>query len=235
MSSRSATFSFIFASVALALAGTAAAHVGIASGPAFAGGRAVLEFGVGHGCEGADTVGINVHIPEEITSVRGVPNTFGSADVQVDDTGKPTNVVWTKTDKRDADDQYYQMHMRIGVPDAPFSVLYFPVTQTCRDKDDNELTTEWAALPGDEPPADGEEAPPAAKLVILPARMNGWNKYTVPTKVSDLEMFFGDAQIVWAGDKAYSPNAAIAAMIEETDDVDTLAEIAKDTTIWVKY
>lgn len=223
------------AATLLVFASAAAAHVSIASGPAYAGGRAVVTFGIGHGCEGADTIGIDVAIPPEVTAVRGVPNTFGPADVQVDDTGAPTNVVWTKDSIREADDQYYEMQIRISVPDTPFSVLHFKVTQTCRDKDDMEYTTEWSALPGDEPPEGEDELPPAAGLVILPARTAGWNKYTVDADIDDLTMYFSDAQIVWSGDAAYSPNAAIAEMIEDEDDVDTLEAIDADSEIWVKY
>lgn len=213
----------------LGAAAIASAHVAITSGPAFAGGRAVLDFGVGHGCAGADTVSIDVHIPAEVTSVRGAPNSFGSAVVVRDATDAPTNVVWTKAEALAGDDQYYTMQVRIGVPDAPFTTLHFPVTQVCRDSEGTETTVEWIAET-----EDSEESP-AAALVILPERKAGWNMYTVPTAVTELETYFGDAQIVWAGDAAYSANEATAQMIEDEDGVDTLTEIAAGTEIWVKY
>jgi hypothetical protein len=211
------------------------AHVAISSGPAPAGGRAIVTFSVGHGCEGADTIAIDVAIPSEITSVRGMPNTFGEADVILDDAGLPTNVVWSKDEVRDMDDQFYEMAIRIAVPDEPFTVLYLPVHQGCRDADGMEYSTDWAALPGDEPEEGEEEAPPAAQLVILPARHPGWNKFTVPHDLTDLGMFFSDAQIVWSGDAAYSPNPTTAEMIEDESDVETLTEVSEGSEIWVKY
>ena len=223
------------AGLLVSVAAAASAHVAISSGPAFAGGRAVVSFGVGHGCEGADTAAIDVQIPEEITSVRGVPNIFGEADVVTDDTDAPTNVVWTKDSVRDADDQYYTMQIRITVPETPFTVLHFKVKQTCKDAEGEEYVTDWAALPGDEPSEGEDEAPPAASLVILPARAAGWNKYTVPEELTDLATFFGDAQIVWAGDAAYSANPTTSEMIEDEDGVDTLSKIEADAEIWVKY
>ena len=211
------------------------AHVSIASGPAFAGKRAVLTFSVGHGCEGADTIAIDVSLPSAITSARGMPSTFGFADVQLDDADLPTNVVWTKDEVREVDDQYYQLGIRIAVPDEPFSVHYFSVLQGCRDADGMEYATDWAALPGDEPEEEGEEAPPAAQLVIVPERHPGWNKFEVPSDIDDLALFFSDAQIVWLDDAAYSANPAIAELIEDDEDVDTLEDIPGDSEIWVKY
>lgn len=210
------------------------AHVSISSGPATAGGRAIVTFSVGHGCEGADTTLVNVDIPSEVTSVRGMPSFFGSADVQLDDSGAPSHVVWTKDEIRDADDQYYELSMRINVPDAPFSVLYFPVLQGCRDADGMEYATDWAAMPGDESEGDSEDEP-AAELVIMPARHSGWNKYVVPTDITDLELFFSDAEIVWSGDAAFSANPTTAAMIEDDEDVEVLGEIGEGAEIWVKY
>lgn len=218
----------------LFISNQAMAHVSVASGPVYAGGRAVVTFGVGHGCEGADTVSVEVKIPSEITSVRGVPNILGPAQVVTDDAGVVTAVKWAKDTAQPADDQYYELQIRISVPDMPFTTLYLPATQVCRAEDGTETTVEWAALPGDEPPEGEEEVPPAPALVIMPARQSGWNKYTVPAKIDDLSIF-DDALIVWSGDAAYSSNPNTAALIEDEDDVDVLESVAKDAEIWVKY
>ena len=71
------------------------AHVSI-PGPAFAGTSQVLTFNVGHGCEGSDTVRVEVQIPPEVTVVRGLPSFFGYADVKTNEAGVVTSVVFTK-------------------------------------------------------------------------------------------------------------------------------------------
>ena len=74
----------------------------------------------------------------------------------------------------------------------------------------------------------------APTLTILPPRVPGWNKYTVKNKVTDLAAF-ADAQIVWAGDAAYSANPATMELIKGEDDVTELTEIKAGAEIWVKY
>jgi periplasmic copper chaperone A len=218
----------------LSLATAALAHVSVA-GPAFAKKNQVLTFGVGHGCEGADTFRIEIAIPEQVTTVRALPSAWGEAALTKNDAGLVTSVVWTKSEVRDEDDQYYQFGIRIAVPDAPFTTLYFPATQTCRSAAGEEMTVEWAALPAEvAAAAEGEEVPEAPSLLILPPRVAGWNKYTVPNKIEDLSIF-DDAQIVWAGDAAYSANSETMALIRSEDDVTELTEIAEGTEIWVKY
>src|SRR3954471_15473258 len=105
----------------VSLSSTAWAHVSLASGPGYANQSQVLTFGVGHGCEGADTVRVEVQIPKEVTSVRGVPNVFGDTKLVVDDAGVVTSVVWSKDKARPADDMYYSLQIRVKVPDAPFT------------------------------------------------------------------------------------------------------------------
>jgi len=218
----------------LSFANGALAHVSVA-GPAFAGKSQVLTFGVGHGCEGGtDTFRVEIAIPEEVKSLRALPSAWGEAVLTKNDADSVTAVTWTKSEVRDADDQYYQFAIRITVPDAPFTTLYFPATQTCRNADGEETTVAWAALPGDEPPAEGEEVLESPALLVLPPRMPGWNKYTVEDDIDDLSMF-DDAQIVWVGDAAYSANPETAKLIESEDDVDELEKIEAGAEIWVKY
>src|SRR5262245_11875759 len=117
------------------LCARAHAHVSLSSGPGFANQSQVLTFGVGHGCEGADTVRVEVSIPKAVASVRVSPSVFGESSVVTDDAGLVTAVVWSKEKARAADDSYYTMSIRIKVPDAPFTTLYFPAKQTCRAAD----------------------------------------------------------------------------------------------------
>lgn len=210
----------------LASAPLALAHVS-ADGPAFAGENQVIAFHVGHGCSGADTYSLEIHLPEEVISVRAMPSAFGSAQVVTDDAQLPTSVIWTKSgeDLKATDDQYYELKIRIAVPDQPFSTLEFPTTQICRAEDGTETTVEW----------DGSADEPSPSVVVMPARAAGWNKYTVSGSIDDLEAYFGDAQIVWAGNAAYSANPTTMALIEAEANVEPLATIEAGTEIWVKY
>jgi uncharacterized protein YcnI len=218
----------------LAVSASASAHVSVNS-PGFATKSAILTFSVGHGCEGIDTVSIDVAIPKEITALRAMPApSFGEPMLIKDDTDAITNVVWTKEAFRDTDDLFYQLAIRTTLPDLPFTTLYFPATQQCKGPDGKTGTTDWAALPGDPKLPDGTDPPPAPAVTILPARMLGWNKYTVPVDVTNLAMF-NDALIVWDGDAAYSNNPVTKDQIAAEEGVTVLESIAAGDEIWVKY
>jgi hypothetical protein len=216
------------AALMLATAG-AQAHISIPE-VGNAGKSQVITFNVGHGCDGADTTSIEVKIPKEVKTVRGLPGLFGLADVKTDDTGAVTSVVWTKEQARAKDDQFYQLQIRIAVPDMPFQTLYFPTIQRCRVPGGEERVSEWVNT-DDPTPMDAEPSP---KLVIMPARKTGWNKFTAPNAITNLSIF-ADAQIVWVGDSAYSSNEATAALIAGEEGVSELKEIEADAEIWVKY
>jgi uncharacterized protein YcnI len=222
------------AGAALLITSTALAHVSLSGGNA-AGSRQVLTFGVGHGCEGSDTVAIEISIPEEVIDVRALvgPAGFGEAVITRNDADLVTKVKWTKQDARPLDDSFYQFGLRITVPDLPFKTLLFPALQTCRTPDGEELEANWA-LTAEEAAEAGEHGLEAPSLTILPPHVNGWNKLTVPSKVEDLSIF-DDAQIVWSGDAAYSSNEATKELIASEDDVTELTEIAAGAEIWVKY
>lgn len=236
-----ATFRFGLLAVAslLALSSTALAHVSV-SGAAYANQNAVLTFGVGHGCEGADTVAIEVTIPKEVgTGLRVVPHgVFGTAEVKVDDAKVVTSVLWTKDAARATDDGYYQLQLRAKMPDAPFSTLLFPTKQTCRAADGTEYVTDWKATPEEVEAAKNKDAEvppePAPVLTVLPVRGPGWNKFTAKSAIADLTIF-NDAEIVWVGDAAYSSNATTKELIAGEDDVEPLTKIAAGAEIWVKY
>jgi uncharacterized protein YcnI len=216
------------------LASVALAHVSVSS-PGIAGTNQVLTFGVGHGCEGADTVELRVDIPEEVVSVRALPSAWGEAELTRNADDLVTAVTWTKADARPVDDQYYQFSIRVGVPDAPFTSLLFPATQTCRNADGEEIVAEWSATPAEvEAAGEDEEVLEAPAVLVMPPRVPGWNKYTVADDITDLTVF-DDAQIVWAGDAAYSSNPATRELIEDEEDVEVLEQIEAGAEIWVKY
>ena len=215
--------------VLLAAAG-ASAHVSI-PGPAFAGTNQILTFNVGHGCEGADTLRVEIQIPPEVTAVRGLPSFFGYADVKTNEAGVVTSVVFTKDTVRPADDQFYELKIRIKVPETPFETLYFPTLQYCRKADGTEpAPSRWTITPANM--EEGAEESP--HVVVMPPRQPGWNKITAAKDITDLTVF-DDAQIVWVGDSAYSSNPATVAQIAAEPGVTPLASIAAGSEIWVKY
>ncbi|MCA9573929.1 MAG: DUF1775 domain-containing protein [Polyangiales bacterium] len=217
--------------VAGVFGGVAHAHVG-ASGQLTAGSSGIVTFGVGHGCDGADTVRLRIEIPEAVTSVRGLTSAWGEGTFERDDTDRVVAVTFEKAEARERDDQYYQFSLRVGAPDAPFTTLYFPATQTCRDSEGTETEVEWRAMVSHDDHTTDEN--PAASVMVFPPRTPGWNHYVAPDHLHDLSIF-ADARIVWVGTAAYSANAETAALIESDPDVTTLAEIHPDSEIWVLY
>lgn len=222
----------VFVSLLLASA-TAAAHPHITSGPAFANTSSQLvTFGVSHGCTMKDTVKIQIDIPANISSVRPLygPDGFGlptvtkvGADV--------TKVVWEKaTFDVTGDNSYYELTLRLRIADVPFTKIAFNVTQTCRD-----ATGDTVVAWDDPDDTAGNEAP---TLTVVPAHGPGWNKITMPVALAeaDLPTYFGDAQIVWRANQAYTPNGALAALIAMTAGVTALTGgLAAGDELWVKY
>ena len=221
-------------SALLAVPAAAFAHVSLA-GPGYAGKSQVLVFSIGHGCTGADTISLEIMLPEELSSVRAMPGAFGDLKVNADEDGVVSSVVWSKDDARDADELFYQFSLRAKLPDAPFTTLLFPATQVCRAADGTETTVKWAATAEEVAAAkEGEEPEPAPTLVILPARAPGWNKYEAKDAIDDLSIF-DDAEIVWVGDAAYSANPTTMELIADESDVNVLTKIKAGAEIWVKY
>jgi len=213
-------------------AGVARAHVSITSGPAAASKSQKITFGVGHGCDGADTLRVRVEIPAGLSSVRALASDFGKPSIE----GTPaavTAVVWQKpvSELQDADVGYYELTIRARVGDLAFRKIYFRVQQTCRASNGTETVVDWTALPGE----TGEAAP---ALTVVPARQAGWNKYTlaVPIAAADLPTYFADAQIVWRGTEAYSPNTSTMSLVAGTAGVTALTgDLAAAQEIWVRY
>jgi len=217
--------------VLLLAAGGASAHVSIISGPAPANKTQEVVFGVGHGCEGADTSAISIDIPPEVTSVRPLSSDFGPLSVTTDDAGTVTAVSWKKLASTilPADVAYYKLVVRLKTPEQAFSTLLFPVQQTCMNAEGHETVVDWAAA------EETEDAEPAPSLAIVPPHYPGWNKFSVSHGVSNLDAFFGDAQIVWRGDAAYSINPTTVELIGETEGVTRLSSLRAGDEIWVRY
>lgn len=221
-------FSWVFAS------SVAHAHIGI-TGPGFAGTNQVVTLSVGHGCEGSDTRSVRVEIPPEVLSVRAADSNLGRASVELDDAGLVRSVTWEKPEEEvlASDTNYYTLALRLGVPNRPFTTLYFPAFQTCQAADGELIEVAWSAAVSEDDVPEGEE--PAPALTILPPRTPGWNRLTLPVDIDDLSAFFSDAQIVWKGDAAYSANAGTTKLIADTEGVTSLTALSAGDEIWVKY
>jgi periplasmic copper chaperone A len=220
-------------SAILSTSAIAEAHPTVVSGPAASGRSQKITFGVAHGCEGADTVKIRVEIPDGISGVRALTSDFGKPSFK-DDGTNVTEVTWEKPagDRQAKDFQYYELTLRARVNAPAFTTVLFRVFQTCLT-DAGEIEVPWIAPPGGE----GEPAP---SLVVVPARVPGWNRYVLgastTVRAADLPIFLGDALIVWRGTQAFSTNASTREMIAGTPGVTLLTgDLRPDDVLWVKY
>lgn len=217
---------------AVVCAAPASAHVSVQSGPGFADTTTIIEFGVGHGCAGADTYAVTIDIPAGFTSVRPMFSDFGATSVTLNG-ADVTSVTWQKDDAAllPTDSNFYKLAIRMKPPKSPFTIAYFKAHQTCKDGNGMLTTEEWTALPG-------EMGNAAAALTIVPKRAPGWNKFTMPDHIDDalLPTFFGDALIVWRGSDAFSNNPSTMDLIKATSGVKVISGgVHPDDEVWVRY
>lgn len=232
-----------YALLALFIPSLASAHITIASGPAIANksGQKVT-FAVNHGCTDRnnnklDTLSIQVDIPAGIdpASVRPMPSDFAATPVVTRSGMNVTSIKWSRdpAELQSNDLAYYEITLRLKVADVPFTRIPFVITQVCRPlggTPDDDVTVVWTG--------PSTNAEPSPQLVVVPAHAPGWNKLmlTAPVAAADLGAYFGDAQIVWKGTAAFSPNATVAALIGKTAGTTLLAtDLAAGDEIWVKY
>ena len=217
----------------------AQAHVGVISGAATANTNQEITFGVGHGCSGADTYRVRVEIPAGVGSVLPLTSDFGKIAIEKDAAGTVTAVTWQKPDADllPADSEYYKLVVRLRVPNQPFTTVYFPIIQTCKAADGTIYTTRWVGKPGDPPLPDGGMEEPAGALSVVPARLPGWNKYTVPVAIGNAQLasWFSNAIIVWKGNAAYSANPSTVELIKNNAGVVALDALQANDEIWVRY
>jgi len=224
----------LFCASILVTARFAEAHVSIASGPAASAKTQKITFGVGHGCEGADTIKIRIEIPAGISGVRPLTSDFGKPVVEKDG-ANVTAVTWQKADAevQTEDVQYYELTLRARVDAPAFSTVLFRVYQTCRNASGEEIVVPWIDSPG----GTGDPAP---ALIVAPAHVPGWNKLVIPAGTTvaekDLATYLGDALIAWRGTAAYSSNANTMMMVVATPGVTALAaDLQANDEIWAKY
>jgi uncharacterized protein YcnI len=206
------------AAMLLVINQVAQAHVEFVDDTATAGASFIATANISHGCEddlgNYDTYKVEIELPAGITA-RPMNSSVGQASV--DDSGDPVKLVWERdsSDVGASDTLFYQVSFRFSVPNTPLESLQFRTTQYCAG--DTQLVWEGAEVP---------------TIQIVPAHVSGWNKYTAQADISldTIAATFGDAQIVWANNQAYSSNPVVANLIQNA-----LTVITAGTDYWVKY
>ncbi len=129
------------ATAALVAVGVAAAHVEPTPEEAPAGATSNIGFNIGHGCDGSPTRSVTIRIPGGVTSARPQPKpgwrisiTRGTLPKPVKDfegntvTKGVLSVTWTGS----LPDAYFDTFtLRLGMPNTPGKMLYFPTVQRC--------------------------------------------------------------------------------------------------------
>ncbi len=165
------------ASLSLAIAMPASAHVGIIDGAAVHGGGhgSVITLRVGHGCDGAATDTVEVLIPEGVTSVRPewVPGWTIETEPRVaaepsaaaeslsagHGAGEEVGVVrWSGGPVLDS--QYADLRLMAVFPETP-GTLWFPIVQRCGD-----LESAWIQVPAEGQSVDDLDHPAASVTVV---------------------------------------------------------------------
>ena len=213
---------------------SAIAHIGLTSPSTTA--TQEFVFSVGHGCGTSDTYAVRIALPAGVTSVRPFRSDFGRTTIEKDGAGNVTAVSWQKPDADllDGNTNYHKLVIRMKLAStAAFTKVYFPAKQTCKAPDGTISVTDWVAIP--DANGDAGAGEPAPGTAVVPAHTSGWNKIKVTADVKDLAAFFADAQIVWKGNAAFSPNTATADQIKTEPGVTPLTELKTNDEIWVRY
>jgi hypothetical protein len=240
-------FTRLISLLVISIPALATAHIGVPSGIAQANKSGQkITFAINHGCDGTggaklDTLSFEITIPDGIdkTSVRAMPSDLDPTPVVTKTSTSVTSIKWSRdpADLQADDVAYYEVTFRAKVTDVPFTAIPFVLTQVCRPQGGDaggadDVTVTWTG-------ADANGNPePSPNVYVAPIHVNGWNKITVSTVVAnkDLGLYFGDAQIVWRGTEAFSPNMAVNAAIGMTPGVTPLTgDLAAGDEIWVKY
>lgn len=161
------------ATLLMAFALPASAHISIIDGSAVPGGGfgTQITLRVPHGCDGAPTDTIELQIPEGVTNVQPkwtagwtIETEPRAAAVAPDASAEPAEpevgvVRWSGASL--PDDQYMDFQLRAVFPDAPGSVIYLPVVQRCGDVEEA-----WIEVPAEGQTEDDLELPAPAVTIV---------------------------------------------------------------------
>jgi periplasmic copper chaperone A len=142
---RPATIAALTGAFGMLAVGPAAAHVTANPSATTAGGYAVVDMRVPHGCDGEATEVLEVQIPDGVVSVKpeqvagwDVTTEIGPYDEPVELHGQEVTegvrvVTWTAQGDPLPDDQFRNFGISLQWPDAADETLVFPAVQTCVD------------------------------------------------------------------------------------------------------
>ena len=167
------------ASMAVLVAAPAAAHVTANPSATEAGGRAIIDFRVPHGCGGEATEVLEIAIPDGVVNVKpeqvagwDVDTEFSAYDEPVELHGDEVTegvslVTYTAQDGNALpDDQFRSFGLSVVYPDGVGDELRFPSVQTCVDGSEEA----WVEV-SDDP--DAELDYPAPSLTLTAAAEDG--------------------------------------------------------------
>jgi periplasmic copper chaperone A len=163
---------------AIALAGSASAHVTLENRQAAIGTWYKAVFAVPHGCAGSATTGVRVQIPDGVIDVKPMPKPGWNIEVIKGKYAVPYDfhgakisegakeVVWSGG--KLPDDYYDEFVISTYLAPAlkPDTVLYFPTVQECEQG-----VSRWIDIPaeGDAEHTHGSKSPaPGVKLIAKP-------------------------------------------------------------------
>jgi uncharacterized protein YcnI len=157
--------------VLVLLAAPAWAHVSVTPASAPAGESMVIDFRIGHGCDGSPTTAVSVQIPDTVAGVTpeflpgwSIDTTTGPLAGPVELHGETVTegireITWSGGTPI-PDGSFFDFGVSMQLPDQPGETLYFPVVQTCESGE-----TAWTQVPAEGGDAHDLETPaPAVTL-----------------------------------------------------------------------
>jgi len=160
----------------IVLANSALAHITLEKREAPVGSFYKAVLSVPHGCEGAATVKVSVHIPEGVISVKPMVKPGWTLEVKRGDyaslysylhgaklTHGAKEITWSGGNIPDAYYDEFVMQTFIAGELPPNTTLYFPVIQTCEKGEHR-----WVETPSS-PKTGSGHGEPAPGLKLLPA------------------------------------------------------------------
>lgn len=177
---------------ALAVAGTASAHVSPVDSEAAAGSYTIVYLKVPHGCDGEATNKVEIQVPAGVDEVTPVVVPGWKAAVATEKLATPTtdeegtevterdsSVTWTAEAGNELPDHQLQLFgLSLQVPDQVGETLYFKTIQTCASGT-AEWIQEWDGT-GEEP----DKPAPSVKIVAAVEGESGHHGSTETTAAS---------------------------------------------------
>lgn len=151
---------------ALALVAPAAAHVTVTPSTTAAGAPAVVQFSIGHGCEGSATTSVTIRIPEQVNAVTPTRHPLWDVEEEVVALDPPVvDAHGTRLTERVASITFRAadplpegerdvLELALTLPPEAGATLAFPTIQTCEQGE-----AAWIEVPADGQDPDRLERP----------------------------------------------------------------------------